>query len=168
MTLAPAQSTFDRVALLAALEAAWERSDRIFALLKPEALPMRPIALRQPLLFYVGHLPAFGWNQVCRGLLAMTSPQPAFDDLFARGIDPVGVDAYEGSQAWPPLEQVLAYRDRVRGALRDSFDAVEALSGSDVLADHGRVYHLVIEHELMHHETLLYMLQQLDRAVSGV
>ena len=163
MTLAPAQSTFDRAALLAALEAAWARSDRIFDLLKSEALLMRPIALRQPLIFYVGHLPAFGWNQVCRGLLAMSSAQPAFDDLFARGIDPVGVDAYEGSEAWPSLGEVLAYRDRVRGALRDSFDEVEALSGTDVLADHGRVYQLVIEHELMHHETLLYMLQQLDR-----
>jgi ergothioneine biosynthesis protein EgtB len=163
MTLAPARPTFDRGALLDGLEAAWARSDRIFSLLSPEALLVRPIALRQPFIFYVGHLPAFGWNQVCRGLLGRRGPQPAFDDLFARGIDPVGVDRVEDAQAWPSLAEVLAYRDRVRAALRGSFDDVEALAGGDVLADQGRVYHLVIEHELMHHETLLYMMQQLDR-----
>jgi ergothioneine biosynthesis protein EgtB len=163
MTLAPARPTFDRGALQGGLEAAWARSDRIFSLLSPEALLVRPIALRQPFIFYVGHLPAFGWNQVCRGLLGRASPQPAFDDLFARGIDPVGVDRVEDAQAWPSLAEVLAYRDRVRAALLGSFDDVEALAGSDVLADQGRVYKLVIEHELMHHETLLYMLQQLDR-----
>jgi ergothioneine biosynthesis protein EgtB len=33
-----------------------------------------------------------------------------------------------------------------------------------VLADRGRIFQIAIEHELMHHETLLYMVQQLDMA----
>ncbi len=61
------------------------------------------------------------------------------------------------------MAETLAYRDRVRAALRASFGDVERLVGHDPLADHGRVYHLVLEHEVMHHETLLYMMQQLDR-----
>ncbi len=154
---------FDRPALETRLEAAWARSDTVFDLLAPEAFLRRPIALRQPFLFYVGHLAAFGWNQVLGGLLGRDSPHPALDQLFARGIDPVGVDGYEGREAWPTLDDTLRYRDRVRRALRDAMDEVEARAGGDVLADHGRVYHLVIEHELMHHETLLYMVQQLDR-----
>ena len=52
---------------VACLEAAWERSDKIFSLLVPEAIRARPIPLRQPFLFYVGHLPAFAWNQLARG-----------------------------------------------------------------------------------------------------
>ena len=163
MTQASALSTFDRQALLARLEAAWRRSDRIFDLLEPAALYERPIVLRQPLIFYLGHLPAFGWNQVIAGLLGRTGPQPRLDRLFARGIDPVGVDAYEGREQWPTVQEAVLYRDRVRDALRDSFDDVEPVVGRDPLADHGRVYHLVIEHELMHHETLLYMIQRLDR-----
>jgi ergothioneine biosynthesis protein EgtB len=162
MTFPCTQPAFDRPTLLARLEAAWQRSDRIFDLLEPAALYERPIALRQPFIFYVGHLPAFGWNQVMGGLLQRTGPRPDLDQLFARGIDPVGVDAYRGQQQWPTVQETLAYRDRVRAALRDSFDEVEGQAGRDLLADHGRVYHLVIEHELMHHETLLYMLQQLD------
>ncbi len=162
-TLAPA--AFDQGTMRARLEAAWRRSDRIFDLLAPEALYERPIALRQPFLFYVGHLPAFGFNQVIAGLLGRTSPHAELDQLFARGIDPVGVDRYEPDRPehWPTLAQTLGYRDHVRAVLRDAIAEVAGMAGRDVLADHGRVLHLVIEHELMHHETLLYMVQQLDR-----
>ena len=148
--------------LRARLEAAWERSDRIFSLLKAEAWLQRPIALRQPFLFYLGHLPAFAWNQVWRGVLGRPSFNPEYDRLFERGIDPVGDDYRPTSVAWPAERDVLAYRDRVREALRGSFDDVLALQGTDQLADRGRIYHLAIEHELMHHETLLYMVRQLS------
>jgi len=147
------------------LESAWERSDAIFALLDPRAWYERPIALRQPFIFYVGHLPAFAWNQVVRGLLGRDGFRPEFDALFARGIDPVGVDRYEpdAPTLWPAPADVLAYRDRVRDALRAAFDDVAERESDDVLADRGRIWNLVIEHELMHHETLLYMIQQLRR-----
>jgi ergothioneine biosynthesis protein EgtB len=165
MTIAPAAPAQGMSALQDRLEAAWKRSECIFDLLAPEALYERPIALRQPFIFYVGHLPAFGWNQVARGLLGRAGFQPAFDDLFARGIDPVGVDRYEPDrpEMWPTPPEVVAYRDRVRAELRGAFADVAARAGTDVLAGHGRVWHLVIEHELMHHETLLYMVQRLDR-----
>ena len=147
------------------LEASWERSDRVFDLLHDAAWYERPIALRQPFIFYVGHLPAFAWNQVARGVLGRDGFRPELDALFARGIDPVGVDRYEpdAPTLWPEPREVLAYRDRVRAELRASFDAVEEREGTDVLADKGRIWHIVIEHELMHHETLLYMMQQLRR-----
>lgn len=150
-------------ALKGRLEKAWARSDLIFSLLGDAEWYERPIALRQPFIFYVGHLPAFAWNQVARGLLGREGFEPKFDELFARGIDPVGVDRYEPDSPtmWPAPSEVLGYRDRVRDALRASFDDVAALEGSDVLADRGRIWNLAIEHELMHHETLLYMMQQL-------
>ncbi len=157
----------DTATLRGRLQAAWDRSDRLLGLLAPEAMYMRPIALRQPFIFYLGHLPAFGWNQVCRGLLEEEGPEPELDELFARGIDPVGVDHYEPDRAeqWPEPERVLAYRDRVREALLGSFERVAARASEDVLAEQGRVYHLVIEHELMHHETLLYMFHALPLAL---
>jgi len=77
------------------------------------------------------------------------------------------VDSYQPEEAerWPALEAVLRYRDRVRDELRASFDEVERIGADDVLAENGRVYQLVIEHELMHHETLLYMMQRLERGL---
>ena len=147
--------------LPARLEAAWERSDLVLGLLTEDAWLERPIALRQPCIFYLGHLPAFAWNQVWRGVLGRPSFNAEFDKLFERGIDPVG-DYVPTTVAWPAAAEVLAYRDRVRAALRDAFDDVAALAAGDPLAERGRIWQLAIEHELMHHETLLYMFQQLD------
>jgi ergothioneine biosynthesis protein EgtB len=55
---------------------------------------------------------------------------------------------------WPGLDCVLAYRDRVRSDLR-------GVLAESALAE---VLPMVLEHELMHHETLMYMLQQLPAA----
>ena len=139
----------------------WRRSDEIFNTLQPQALHDQPISLRHPVIFYLGHLPAFAWNQVCRGMLGQSSFHPDFDDLFERGIDPTGVDHHACGKNWPSTAEVMAYRDRIRDALLDSAGAVRALSDSNILAANDRIFEVVIEHELMHQETLQYMFQQL-------
>ncbi|MCG6923724.1 MAG: SUMF1/EgtB/PvdO family nonheme iron enzyme [Acidobacteria bacterium] len=138
---------------LGQLEAAWERSDQIFGLLEPEAILARPISLRQPFLFYVGHLPAFAWNHLWRRVAGRPAFAAELDDLFERGIDPPddGEAPTDDGAAWPPHDDVLAYRDRVRGALPEILDDAAV---RDVVP-------MVLEHELMHHETLLYMVQEL-------
>jgi ergothioneine biosynthesis protein EgtB len=143
------------------LRACWSRSDEIFHLLEPDALHEQPIALRHPLIFYLGHLPAFAWNQVCRGVLEMPPFRPEFDSLFERGIDPMGVDHYESSAEWPVVNEVIEYRDRVRKELFDAIEPVADRAGVDPLAERGRIFEVAIEHELMHQETLQYILQQL-------
>jgi ergothioneine biosynthesis protein EgtB len=151
--------------LLERLQAAWARSDQLFALLPEDALRERPIALRHPFIFYLGHLPAFGWNQVCRGVLARPTFAASFDDLFERGIDPPDTGPAPASPTrWPDVGEILSYRNRVRDALLCAFDEVAGRRRDDVMARGGRVYSVVLEHELMHHETLLYMLQQLDHS----
>jgi hypothetical protein len=106
-----ARARFER-----ALEAAWARSDTLFDLLPRERLLERPIGLRHPFLFYLGHLPAFTWNQVGRAFLEEGHNDAAFDLLFERGIDPADeARAQEQSIAtWPDVDAVFAYRDRVR------------------------------------------------------
>ena len=141
------------------LKTAWQRSDRLFALLTDEAWRQQPIALRQPLLFYLGHLPAFAWNQLGRGLLGRQPFRPDFDTLFERGIDPTDVDAYEPQAVWPERGAVLDYRDRVRTELAEAlFDPGFPRDGAPVVA-------MVVEHELMHQETLPYMMQELDHGL---
>ena len=109
-----ASALLRRSVTLERLQQAWQRSDRLFGLLADEAWLEQPIALRQPFLFYLGHLPAFAWNQLGRGLLGLAPASgPDFDALFERGIDPVGVDAYVPRAAWPERAAVLDYRDRV-------------------------------------------------------
>ncbi len=153
-------------ALQHALQGAWERSDQLFNMLVEDALLDRPIGLRHPFLFYVGHLPAFMWNQIGCGVLQLSSESEELDRLFERGIDPLSQEGAESAtiSTWPELDDILSYRDRLRDwVLRESFQLVEERVG-DNLADCFRVHHLVLEHELMHHETLLYMLQEQPHA----
>jgi formylglycine-generating enzyme required for sulfatase activity len=142
------------------LDAAFRRSDEIFALLDERDLLERPISLRHPFLFYLGHLPAFAWNQIGRGALQRGDLHHDFDRLFERGIDPGSEQAAEAAsrEAWPSVAEVVAYRDDVRRAIRGLLGDVLAREG-DPLCARGRVIHLVIEHELMHHETLMYMIE---------
>ncbi len=148
------------------LQAAWSISDRLFASVKPEAMTLRPIRLRHPFIFYLGHLPAFSWNQLGGGLLGKGPVRAEFEDLFARGIDPKDdADPTAGDrEAWPDMGTVEAYRDEVRGRLLAAAPEVEARAADSVMAQNGRIWHVLLEHELMHHETLLYMLACLDPA----
>jgi ergothioneine biosynthesis protein EgtB len=139
------------------LLAAWERTDRIFGFVADHALLARPIPLRQPFLFYVGHLPAFAWNHLGRGVLNLPSFAPELDALFEAGIDPPDDAApprQDDAALWPQLGHVLDYRDRVRAELRSK---LEVPAVAELLP-------MALEHELMHHETLLYMIQQLPAA----
>ena len=150
------------------LTAVWARTDRIFDILTPETWLAQPIALRHPFIFYLGHLPAFAWNHVCGGVLDCQPFNALFDDLFSRGIDPDVDDPShchdhpEVPARWPALGEVLDYRDRVRAAVLAAAGPVADRGETHAMAREGRVFSMVVEHELMHQETLLYMLQRLD------
>src|SRR5256885_11396287 len=107
---------------------AWRRTDMLFGLVARDAMQSRPIALRHPFIFYVGHLPAFAWNHIGAGVLERPSFNPGFDELFSRGIDPdvddpTHVHAHpEIPDSWPPLTEVLAYRDNVRATVLECAD----------------------------------------------
>ena len=64
------------------------RSAALFDLLDDEAYYGRPIALRQPVVFYEGHLPAFSFNTLVKRGLGRPSIDARLESLFARGIDP--------------------------------------------------------------------------------
>lgn len=138
----------------------WNRTDRIFGLLAPHAWLARPIALRHPFIFYVGHLPAFAWNylgEAAGGARARPARDAELDEVFSRGIDPDVDDPSrchahpDVPERWPSIAAVLGYRDRVRGRL------LEAGAGARA----AEMLPMVIEHELMHQETLMYMAQRL-------
>ena len=143
------------------LQVAWRRSDALFALLRPEALLYRPIVWRHPFIFYLGHLPAFAWNQVHRG---RPSSNPYFDDIFSRGIDP-DIDSGdchthpEAPRHWPDVAAIALYRDDVRNSVLEALDGARTKPRDE---ERRRGFHITLEHELMHQETLLYMIYQLS------
>lgn len=142
-----------------------ERTRWIFSLLAPEAYEARPIPLRHPFVFYDGHLDAFLHNLVLKGALGEPSLNPDFDALFARGIDPEDEAAAQGNlvATWPERRAIRQYKAeialRLYRALRDpaTFEQ-DGLQG-------GELYYMALEHELMHQETLLYLIHQLPHAL---
>jgi ergothioneine biosynthesis protein EgtB len=145
----------------------WRRTDMLFALVPSGSVLARPIALRNPLIFYIGHLPAFAFNHFCRAVVGRPSFNATFDEIFERGIDPDVDDPSrchahpEAPEAWPSLVDVLAYRDGVREEVLRALKELDVEASTDVMARSALVVSMAIEHELMHQETLLYLLQQL-------
>src|SRR5215472_8700147 len=123
----------DVAATRSALERAWERSDHLFDLLTEDAILAQPIPLRQPFVFYLGHLPAFAWNTLGRRLRGQPPLNSSFEQLFERGIDPIGVDAYVPANAWPERREVEAYRDHVRTALCSALEDAAFPLGEEVV-----------------------------------
>src|SRR5689334_8587283 len=94
------------------------RTDEIFSLVREEALYDRPIAERHRLIFYLGHVEAFDWNLLGRRAFGLRSSQPALDQLFAFGIDPVGGGLpADGPLDWPKRGEVDRYNSGLREAL---------------------------------------------------
>ncbi|TGZ84454.1 hypothetical protein EX30DRAFT_352885 [Ascodesmis nigricans] len=132
-----------------------------------DKLLSKPIDLRNPCIFYLGHIPTFMdhlLNLASDGKEPATEPQ-YFLQIFQRGIDP-DVDNPEQCHkhseiptTWPKLSQILDYADRVHRRLKNLYK-----NGS---VDHlepvvQRAIWTAFEHEAMHLETLLYMLLQAD------
>jgi ergothioneine biosynthesis protein EgtB len=144
-----------------------ERSRRLFDLIDPEVYYTRPIALRNPIVFYEGHLPAFSVISFLKRGLGHPGVDPRLEELFARGIDPDSVDAAVprsgASTQWPSRSEVLAFGraadDAVLAALRDA-PFVEDRPAMQ----HGEAIYTALEHEAMHQETLLYMWHRLPHA----
>ena len=74
--------------LAARLADARARTDEIFEIVSPNALYERSIPERHRIAFYLGHLEAFDGN-LLRQAYDLASFNPAYDKLFAFGIDPV-------------------------------------------------------------------------------
>ena len=150
--------------LLQRLAEARSRTDELFAIVKPEALYDRPISQRHRIVFYIGHLESFDWNLLGTRFFGLTSFAPAFDQLFAFGIDPVdrGLPT-DQPRDWPTLEEVARYKRRLRESLDASLAAFDesASQTPERRRELAQLLNVAIEHRLMHAETLAYMLHQL-------
>lgn len=136
--------------LLAWYRANRARSRELFELLVPDAYFDRPIALRNPIVFYEGHLPAFSVNTLVKLTLHRKGIDEGLETLFARGIDPADETAIRNpTDVWPSREEVQAYA-------RAADELVE-----EALTEPSEAAFTILEHEAMHQETLLYMLHEL-------
>src|SRR6266571_2517526 len=163
-------SPIDREALIAWYRRNRERSRALFDLLIDEnAYYSQPIPLRHPAVFYEGHVPAFSFNTLVKTALGEASIDPQLEALFARGIDPptdqaAARDPEFNRERWPsrPAVQQFARAADAR--------VIDALAHDDIdrpghpLLDRAEAVFVILEHEVMHQETLHYMLHRLSWA----
>lgn len=149
-TLSPSVA---RQQLLSRLSEGRAETDRLFAILNPDALYDRPIPERHRVCFYIGHLETFDWN-LFKESLQLKSFNPQFDHLFAAGIDPVDGGLPSDTPAnWPSISEIQDYRKRTQATLDSVFEETPDLDEN--------LLNIAVEHRLMHAETLEYMFHQL-------
>ena len=136
------------------LAAARACTDYIFSLFQPEMLYERPIPERHRVIFYVGHVETFDWNQICRWTLGQPSFHDTFDSLFEAGIDPaVGSEQEDTPSEWPSLEEIRRYNLRARESVDHALEEAPET-----------VLRMAVEHRWMHAETTAYLLHHVSRS----
>jgi iron(II)-dependent oxidoreductase len=169
---------FDRSAAAAWYRQNRARSREIFDLLAEEAYYSRPIALRHPIVFYEGHLPGFSFNTLLKKGLGRPSIDARLETLFARGIDPHETTAASNvprvisdpagpkgpalqTAGWPARAEVRAFADEADRQVIDAILNADVDQPGHPLLDRAEAVFTILEHEVMHQETLLYMWHRL-------
>ena len=152
----------DRDALVAWYRHNRARSRAIFDLLTDAAYYAQPIALRHPIVFYEGHLPAFSFNTLIKRALGGASIDARLESLFARGIDPSDESAAANPELqWPSRQVVEQFAAEADARVLDALGREDLDRPGHALLDRGEAAFAILEHEATHQETLLYMWHRL-------
>jgi iron(II)-dependent oxidoreductase len=156
LTTAPA---VDRDAALERFRHIRARTRAMFDLLDESAYVERPIPLRNPVVFYEGHLPAFAVNTLLKRALGRPGIDARLEDIFARGIDPdtEAAAVARGNPAWPSRAEVRAYADAADRAIEAAIQSAPLDVSSHPTLHRAQALWTILEHEEMHQETLAYM-----------
>src|SRR5262245_30745123 len=158
----PTATPLDRSAVLDRFRRMRARTRALFDLLDPEAYYERPIELRNPVVFYEGHLPAFAVNTLIKKGLGQPGIDAHLETIFARGIDPdAEADAVaRGNPAWPDRGAVLAYVAEADRRLEQAIQDADLERNDHPLLAGAQALWTILEHEEMHQETLAYIWHQ--------
>jgi iron(II)-dependent oxidoreductase len=164
-------NSIDRPGLIARYRRNRERSQALFDLLAgDEAFYRQPIALRHPFVFYAGHIPAFSFTTLVRRALGGAAIDDRLETLFERGIDPptdpspdapVPHDASPRA-SWPERSVVRAFADEADARVLRALEEADLDRPGHPFLERCEAAFVILEHEEMHQETLVYMLHRLD------
>ncbi|TIA55540.1 hypothetical protein D6C79_00388 [Aureobasidium pullulans] len=148
------------------LWAAWDAVT--LEMIPEEELLEKPIKLRNACIFYLGHIPTFMDIHLTRATKGKPTEPSSYPSIFERGIDPDVDDPEqchshsEIPDSWPPAPEILDFQSRVRVRVNKLYASGQATNDRAV----SRALWLSYEHEVMHLETLLYMLIQSEKTMA--
>jgi iron(II)-dependent oxidoreductase len=141
--------------IAALMTLARERTLELFNLAREEDLHQSPGFGFRPIIWHLAHIGVFEayW------LLQKLKHEPAPDERYERIFDPISTPREE-SKNLPSRREMEAYLAGVRGR---SMRVLEETSFDEAnpLVREGYIFHLVLQHEYQHQETLCYLLHLL-------
>lgn len=125
-----------------------------------EAYFRKPITLRHPLIFYLGHTATFFVNKLILAGLLEQRINPGFESIFAVGVDEMSWDDLcDTHYDWPEVSEVKAYRDAVRAAVDRIIRSAPLTLPIDWYSPWWTIL-MGIEHERIHLETSSVLIRQ--------
>lgn len=151
-------------------EKTWAIDEKLYSqLAHDEVFYHRGDPLRHILLFYLGHTAVFYINKLFLAKLIDTRINPAFESIFAIGVDEMSWDDLnEKHYDWPAVEAVRDYRNKAKKVILNCIDNFE-LQLPILWNDPFWIIMMGIEHERIHLETSSVLIRQLPlhEVVSG-
>ncbi len=148
----------------------WEVHEKLYSQLKSdEIFYHRGDPLRHVILFYLGHTAVFFINKLMLAKLIDKRINPAFESIFAIGVDEMSWDDLDNRHYnWPSVPEVRAYRDQAKKVILKVIDETPLQMPIDWQNPFWIVM-MGIEHERIHLETSSVLIRQLpmDEVVSG-
>ena len=150
-----------RAQILESFHATFSQYESLFRLLRDNASwTEKPIALRHPLIFYLGHTATFFVNKLVLAGLMSERIDPAMESMFAVGVDEMSWDDLDDTRyRWPDPGSVFAYRRKVRAAVEQVI-ATAPLTLPIGWDDPLWPVLMGIEHERIHLETSSVLIRQ--------
>lgn len=151
-------------------EKTWAVDEKLYSqLASDEVFYHRGDPLRHVLLFYLGHTAVFFINKLFLAKIIDTRINPAFESIFAIGVDEMSWDDLnEKNYCWPKVAEVCEYRDMAKQVVLNVIDTIEVnmpVKWEDAMW----LILMGIEHERIHLETSSVLIRQLplDEVVPG-
>ena len=160
--LGPSTTVLDRAGVLDRFSLNRRRTRALFDLLDDSVYYERPIALRNPVVFYEGHIPAFAVNTLIKRALGRQGVDEHLEMIFARGIDPESeaTSIARGNPAWPSRAEVRQFVEASDRLIEEAIASADLERPGDPMLDQARALWTILEHEEMHQETLGYIWHQ--------
>lgn len=138
-----------------------DRYEQLFETLRnDEAYYKKPIALRHPLIFYLGHTATFFVNKLILAGLITERINPRLESIFAVGVDEMSWDDLDSTHYdWPTVNEVRAYRKTMR-AIVDHLISTLPMSLPVTWESPWWPIVMGVEHERIHLETSSVLIRQ--------
>jgi len=151
-----------RAEILEYFHKTFDIDERLYETLKDDqTFFLRADRLRHPLIFYFGHTATFFINKLTIARLIDKRINPAFESMFAVGVDEMSWDDLDATHYnWPTRQAVKEYRDKVREVVEGLIRRMPLTMPINRENPFWAIM-MGIEHERIHLETSSVLIRQL-------